>query len=226
MKLKSFKNLFQSPLDFIVFFIILWLIFLLLTVPHILIVLSSFVTNVSASSAPLININKYFNVYSLLLGSLLGLILLIVLLNRKVFFQKEIFRNLTLTGILACFFLLGFLQLVAQTGFIFHKLTSHPYGDYQSIINNIHFVKQKFSYCSSFEFRTDLNLEVDPGMFTHRLWRYFLFPLPLSMTNTNQADCIIFFNKHDYASECPKDYVILGELSLSDAVAVRKDLIE
>lgn len=134
-------------------------------------------------------------------------------------------RKSVLSIFLCVVFFIGFFQILAQMYLLRSRILSRqPYAALQTIVDEIHTVKSRHPYCQSWSFQTGLNMETDPGMFYHRMWRYFLLPSDMELTTCGRVDCIIFYDDRDYENTVPDDFLIIDRLSDAKAVAVRKDL--
>ncbi|MEW5895780.1 MAG: hypothetical protein AB1650_08525 [Candidatus Omnitrophota bacterium] len=222
------KKLFSSLPDIISLAAIVLFLCLFVMARCFLFRLSSLTGGVTVSSGFFNNINPYLNIYSLFALALAAGFLLIVLIktfqNKRFFYDIKIYRRLVLSGIVLGAFMIGLLQVIMQLNYFIYARRTQPYRSLQGIVDNIGYVQRKYPVCKSFAFETDLSLDIDPGMFLHRLWKYFLFPKVIK--NVSEADCIIFLQKECYSCDCPASFQIAEKLSAKDAVAVRKDLTQ
>lgn len=223
------KRLFRSLLDYIALTVCVYFSILLLAAPDTVFNISYYVAACSISNAELLPIGTTFwNVFGVLLTSL-GLIVLFTTI-KQFFFNRQYFdlkhvRGTILVGLIVSIFVLGFFQIIA-CNVIFWKsfIKADSYGDVHNIVKNIRYIEKRHPYCRNWQFETDLDTSVDPGMFVHRLWRYFLFPKGFSRL-ADDSDCILFVQKENYEENVPKGFEIIDHLSKKDAVAVRKDWI-
>lgn len=72
-------------------------------------------------------------------------------------------------------------------------------------------------------FLTGMDRSKDPGMISHRMLTYFLYPIDVRGVRGGRTDSLIVFYKEDAVASIPDDFRILGTFDQYSVVAIRKD---
>lgn len=71
-------------------------------------------------------------------------------------------------------------------------------------------------------FLMDMDLSNDPGMITHRMLAYYLYPIDIRGVRSGPIDSLIIFAKKDAVAGVPDDFKIIGTFDPSSVIAVKK----
>lgn len=72
-------------------------------------------------------------------------------------------------------------------------------------------------------FLTDMDMSKDPGMISHRMLAYFLYPIDIRGVRDGRTDSLIIFDKKNAVASILDDFRILGTFDQYSIVAIRKD---
>lgn len=72
------------------------------------------------------------------------------------------------------------------------------------------------------ELITDMNLTCDPGVTTHRVLAYFLFPIDIRNIYDGPKDTLVMFNKKNARAHVPADYKIIKIFDDANLIATKK----
>ena len=75
---------------------------------------------------------------------------------------------------------------------------------------------------SKIELVTDLNFEVDPGMFYNRALRYFLYPIDTNHLREGAINYLIFFGKNNAKNFIPPHYTITAVFDEDNLIAKKE----
>lgn len=71
---------------------------------------------------------------------------------------------------------------------------------------------------------TDMDLSKDPGMITHRVLAYFLYPIDIRNIRNGPVDSLILFANRNAIANVPEDFEIRGIFDQSSVVAVKRNI--
>ncbi len=188
--------------------------------------------NHNISPAPYIQgVNFYVYVYFVLFLSMISLRLIAKCSNQGA--QKT---NTSLSILFRCAMIVYALTLGAQTLSLFrHALTEFRVytgksteEKYAKIISGKAYTFAR--YCRSVlpgphraNFMTDMDLNNDPGMITHRMLAYHLYPIDIRGIREEAADSLIIFKKKNAVADVPDDFEIIGLWGEDSLIAVPKN---
>lgn len=98
---------------------------------------------------------------------------------------------------------------------------------YASVIGGKTFIfaqycKAVLSGAHNAEFMTDMDLSQDPGMLTHRMLAYYLYPIDIRKIRGGSSDSLIIFAKRNAVKNVPEDFEILAVYNNENVIAVKK----
>lgn len=67
-----------------------------------------------------------------------------------------------------------------------------------------------------------MNLEKDPGMLTHRMLAYFLYPIDIRKIHEEDLDTILIFAKHNAKESIPDGFHAVFVFDENHLIAVKK----
>lgn len=73
------------------------------------------------------------------------------------------------------------------------------------------------------DFITDMDLANDPGMITHRMLAYHLYPIDIRGIREEAADSLILFKKKNAVASVPENFEIIGRFDEDSLIAAPKN---
>ena len=182
---------------------------------------SFYVPTYNYVSTNVIGTNLYFGIFQILHCVFLLVILFSFFKSLRndsllIFEAHNILRHLN--PAIICLMIV-FISIQTASQFLFFSTEKHTRNP--EIKQFAIFCRNHISGKQQADFITDINTQIDPGMYRQRLLAYLLYPIDIRDLRQGEKEYLIFFGKENASAHVPKDYIVLNQWDPKSLIAKR-----